>query len=248
MSGAVPYHRRERSPLLPVLLDAQTAPRSLAEAYAAMAAQAAATPGSWTAWKLGGTNAASRAAFGVATPYFGALHRDEVLDRPAAAPGFALFELRGEVEPAVRIAPSGEGFDACCVALEMPSSPVADLPSVGVAALVADRCAAGALLLGPASPPAAMAALEAGRLTLEIDGAAAGEGGLDALVASPAACLADFLALARGLGFAPRPGDWVALGGVTPCLDLPEGARVRVLLDDAAQLDFTVSAGPRADG
>jgi len=33
------------------------------------------------------------------------------------------------------------------VALEMPSSPITDM--LGVRALVADRCAAGALLLGP---------------------------------------------------------------------------------------------------
>lgn len=227
-------------------------PASLDAAYAALVDTVAAEPAP-AGWKLGGTNWASRAAFGVDHLWFGPLAAAEILETPARAPALPLAELKGEVEIALRLAAEGDGpaWDAWRVALETPSSLAPDLAVAGVATLVADRCAAGSLLLGPPAPPEALTALEAGaapgRFALEIEGDEAAVGTLEDLTDRPTACLAAFLAEARARGFHPRPGDWVATGGVTPCVALPEGARVRVLCDGRAALDF-VATRESADG
>lgn len=235
------YLRTVRSPLEAVTLDDSTRPASLAEAYASMAAEVA--RGRWAGWKLGGTNHGSRAAFQVNELYFGAIDAEEVRDRPARAPGYPLYELKGEVEVAVRIDASGEGFDAWCVALEMPSSPITNLVPSGVAALVADRCAAGALLIGPIQPRETIAATQSAHFTLEIAGETASTGTWDDLVAPPQRCFEDFLILARKLGFTPAPGQWVATGGITKCIAFAVGQRVRVLLDGEPVLDFVADEG-----
>jgi 2-keto-4-pentenoate hydratase len=233
------YLRRERSPLRPVRLTEGQRPPSLEAAYAAQAALQRAEPERWGGWKLGGTNAGSRAAFGVGRPYYGALDRAEILENPTHAPGFPLAELKGEAEIALRLAPGLDGADAWCVALEMPSSPLEGLPEIGVAALVADRCAAGALVLGPVreGPPPSD-----GRIAQEIDGQRLSEGRIADLSASPAELLADFLTLARSHGQPLAAGQWVATGGVTACLPYAPGSRVRVLLDGEPALDLLIAA------
>ena len=221
-------------------------PASLDAAYAALAKALASEPPP-AGWKLGGTNWASRAAFGMDRLWFGPLAAHEVLSTPTRAPGLPLAELKGEAEIALRIAPEGAAtpWDAWRVALETPSSLVPDMAAAGVATLVADRCSAGSLLLGPPEPAGALVALENGaagsRFAIEIDGREAAVGALSDLTDAPSACLAAFLAEARSRGFHPRPGDWVATGGITPCIDLPEGARARVLLGDEPRLDIRVS-------
>ena len=235
------YLRQERSPLSAVTLGGDTTPASLPAAYAGMAVEIGHEPDRWDAWKLGGTNFGSQAAFNVTRGYFGAIDRTEILREPVLAPGFPLFEIKGEVEVALRIAADGQGFDAWCVCLEMPSSPIINLMEVGVSALVADRCAAGALLLGAEKPVSSLNETQSARFTLEIDGAAASVGTLADLVASPAACLEDFLALAAETGFKPKAGDWVATGGITKCIAFKPGAHVRVLFNEDIVLDFTAS-------
>jgi len=237
----VSYLRQERSPLSAVTLGGDTAPASLSDAYAAMAVEIGRDSQRWGAWKLGGTNYGSQAAFNVTRGYFGAIDRSEILSQPSIAPGFALFEVKGEVEVALRIAADGQGFDAWCVCLEMPSSPITNLPEAGVAALVADRCAAGALLLGAEKPVASLSETENAHFTLEIDGEAASVGTLADLVAPPVACLEDFLTLAAETGFQPKAGDWVATGGITKCIAFKPGAHVRVLFNEDVVLDFTAS-------
>ena len=235
------YLRQERSPLSAVTLGGDTTPASLSAAYAGMAVEIGREPDRWAAWKLGGTNYGSQAAFNVTRGYFGAIDRTEILWEPAIAPGFPLFEIKGEVEVALRIAADGQGFDAWCVCLEMPSSPITNLLEAGVAALVADRCAAGALLLGAEKPVSRLNETESASFTLEIDGGAASVGTLADLVASPADCLEDFLALAAETDFKPKAGDWVATGGITKCVAFKPGAHVRVLFNEDVALDFTAS-------
>jgi 2-keto-4-pentenoate hydratase len=246
-AATAPYLRRDRSPLGARRLAPGELPVSLDAAYAGMAALTAAEPGRWGGWKLGGSNHASRAAFGVDRLYYGAIDCTEILDRPVRAPGFPLAELKGEVEIALRIAPGGVGYDAWCIALEMPSSPLLGLPGIGVAALVADRCAAGALLLGPVRE-GPLPDLSAARFAQEIDGTLQGESGIDALVAPPADLLADFRALAADHGAPVAAGHWVATGGITPCLPYRPGARVRIFHDGAAVIDTVIDTGPAEAG
>lgn len=244
--GAAPYRRQERSPLQRITLAPEALPATLDAAYAAMRSDLASEPGRWGGWKLGGSNHASRAAFGVSQPYFGALDRKEILHQPDHAPGFALCEMKGEVEIALRIAPDGRGYDAWCVALEMPACPINNLMDLGVRALVADRCAAGALLLGPIqSPP--LSDLATARFALLADGVELSAADITALIAPPEVLLVEFLALLARHGIPPRSGDWVATGGITACCTFTSGARVQVQMDGSDVLNF-VASFEAADG
>lgn len=249
-SAGAPYLRRDRSPLTRFDLGPEGCFTSLAAAYDALGEMARARPDRWAGWKLGGTNHASRAAFGVSEGYFGPIDREEVLvasagtpaEIPAAAPGFALAELKGEVEVALRLGPDGETADAWAVALEMPSSPIRNLPEAGVAALVADRCAAGALVLGPPRT-GPVPDLAAARFVQELNGQEAATGGMADLVASPAALLAEFVTLARRHAMPLAPGQWVATGGITPCIAYAANDRLRILVDGQAELDLIIGTG-----
>lgn len=237
-----PYLRRVQSPVTGLRLSPLDLFPSLEAAYAALAALQAPEADRWGGWKLGGTNHGSRAAFGVDRLYYGAVARDEILERPDKAPGFPLYEIKGEVEIALRVAPDGTGFDAWCVALEMPSSPLEGLVELGVVALVSDRCATGALLLGPVETgplPSAEA-----RFVQRINGVVAADSDMaGSLVGTVDEIFADFLAMARAHGAPVTGGDWVAIGGITPCLPYAKGDRVEILLNDTVVLDVTIDTG-----
>jgi 2-keto-4-pentenoate hydratase len=237
--GGQVYLRPGRGGTTPLVFTKADLPATLDAAYAALAAVQAKNPGHWGGWKLGGSNHASRAAFGVDRPYYGALAQDEILMQPSVAPGRPLAELKGEVEVALRLDPSCAGHDAWCVALEMPASALVDLVGLGVVALVADRCAAGVLVLGPVQYgplPGPQA-----RFGQRINGVARGEFGQETLVDTPTAILTGFLAMARGHGAALAPGQWVATGGIGPCLGYMPGDRVEVTLDGRTVIDIVVS-------
>lgn len=246
MSHPSPYLRIDRPAPAPLHLRPADLPAGLDGAYAGLARLTAAEPSRWGAWKLGGTNAGSRAAFRVDRLYYGAIAQDEILCSPPegrlAAPGVPLAELKGEVEIALRISADGRGWNAWCVALEMPASPIAGLVDLGVVALVADRCAAGALVLGQAQEgplPGPQA-----RLRQDIDGVPAGEGTVALLTAPPADLLTEFLDMARAHGAPVAPGQWVATGGITPCLPYHPGQHVRICLEEVPVLDLTIATGP----
>lgn len=230
--------RRGAGGIAPLQLTLADLPASLESAYAALAAEQSACPDRWGGWKIGGSNHASRAAFGVDRLYYGALAREEILPQPAPPPTAALPELKGEVEIALRLDATATGFDAWCVALEMPASALAGLQDLGVVALVADRCAAGALVLGP---------IETGRLPGAdarfgqlVNGVVRADAGYEALTDGPEEILCDFIALARAHGAPLAPGQWVATGGITPCLTYSKGDRVEVTLDGVVLIDILV--------
>ena len=191
------------------------------------------------AWKLGGTNEATRQAFNVSTLYFGPLYTDEVFaaDQPMELP---LLQTQAEVEIAIRIGVNG--FDAWCFAAELPSCPLRNVAASGVATLVADRCGAGALILGPVRR---LAEGWSGDITLNIGGAAVARGHADRLIADPIAIAAQFVGLARRYGFAPKQGDWIATGGLTPCVPIPRTGAVTVAVDGRPEFTFSMAAGDR---
>lgn len=234
------YRRVERSPTDAVTLSQADVPATLADAYGLTHKVCDTDWLRWGGWKLGGTNAGSRVTFGVEQLYFGALDRTEIAIQPDRAPAFPLFELKGEVEIALRVDKTGKGHDAWCVALEMPSSPISNLAESGVNALVADRCAAGVLLLGPIRKER-LPDLTQSRFVLEIDGKAADDSSLSSLTDTPEQLLHDFVRIAASLDFVVKPGDWVSTGGITACVPFTPGAHVRVLLDGNAILDFVTA-------
>jgi 2-keto-4-pentenoate hydratase len=238
MSTGGPYVRRTARPLAQIALTPQQAPATLAAAYAAITAtlEGAHIKG----WKVGGSNLATCAAFGVDTPYYGALLEDEVIAAGTAVPGFAMVEWKGEVEFALRLNADATGYDAWCIALEMPASPITTLPQAGVNALVADRCGAGALLLGKVHD-GPLPDLNGREMVYSVDGVQIDLAGVAALTAHPQVILQQTLALIRDHGLVPQAGQWVATGGVTGCHPLPATARVEIEWDE--RVCFTATLG-----
>lgn len=251
------YVRRVLAPLEPLTLNPDAVPADLNEAYGLVRDEVGEGRGFGAAWKLGGTTPTTRRIFRVEALYFGPLNESEILVEPTRAPGRPLAEIKGEAEIALRIAPSAaerlrsgpdavraaplsDLFDTWCVALEMPASPIANLVDAGVAALVADRCAAGALLLGPVHAYGATTDWTGARLRIEQDGAVIAEGGSDSLVDPADICARDFLVEALRHGFRPAPGQWISTGGLTPCVGFRRDAEVVVTFDDRPVVRFTV--------
>lgn len=182
------------------------------------------------AWKLGGTNQKTQNTFKVSEPYFGALFCDEVVfitENKGSIP--LLPSLKGEAEIALRISEFGAKkrnsgsedvsliFDAWSVAIEFPYSVFSDIPNSGIEALVADRCAAGALVLGPVNaglPP------EEFSISIEIVGAAKSSGNQEDLLMSPVDAALGFRKHAFYGEFTLKAGQWVSTGGITDCLRL----------------------------
>ena len=242
-TDSVPYVRSDLTPLERFRLPPTRVFATLGRAYEAVRRVAETDPRFGAAWKLGGTTAATRTLFRTDQAYFGILHANELLVRPAKAPCLLLCELKGEVEIALRISTSTSQsdpcFDAWCIAFEMPASPIENLVALGVNALVADRCAAGALLLG--APQSMQDLSRSGQaVVLQHDGVVVGQGSTEMLLAPPTDCARGFVEQALRHGFFPEAGQWVATGGLTPCTSLRVGTRVRVLCGESVHHDFTV--------
>lgn len=256
------YVRKEIAPLAAIHVSAEQIPSTIKEAYEILRDQVGGDETFGAAWKLGGTTLATRRMFNVNKLYFGPLHESEVMSAPCEAPDHPLFELKGEAEIALRIspkaaaylssggsrsagAPNANLFDAWCVAVELPSSPVTNLLDVGVKVLVADRCGSGALVLGPclAVSETNGSNWQGATLRMEQNGKIIAEGGVDALVEPPDVCARNFLKEALYHGFSPKPGQWIATGGLTPCASLSRGALASVFYNGEQALQFTVGEG-----
>jgi len=255
------YVRKEIAPLDKLHLSAEQVPVTIDDAYRFLRKQIGDDPDYGAAWKLGGTTEVTRRIFDVEKLYFGPLHKSEVFTASCVAPGRSLFELKGEAEIALRIAPQAgdilaqgkvqidnakntELFDAWCVALELPSSPIENLVEAGVNALVADRCASGALVLGSAHLFETSTDWLGAILRTEQNGEVIAEGRSDALVTTPDICARDFLVEALERGFSPKPGQWISTGGLTPCIAFENGATIGVFYNESQAFSFT--AGDKA--
>jgi 2-keto-4-pentenoate hydratase len=254
------YGRREITPITGFYLDVNSIPKTLTDAYTSVRELVSGDPAFGSAWKLGGTTATTRATFGVALPYFGILHASEVMEAPSVAPGLPLIELKAEAEIALRLSNIIDHltdisvlentepwslFDAWCWSLELPSSPIRNLVECGVTALIADRCAAGALVLGaPRSRSIVEAGWDTKVLRLVEDGREIASGGISALIDPPELAAKSFLEQALIHGFKPRSGQWVATGGLTPCVNLKEGAWVSVFHGEEKVMAFEVRRWP----
>lgn len=193
-----------------------------------------------SAWKLGGTNKKTQDAFNVGEAYYGPIFTSElstVMGDQGMMPDLRL--IQGEAEMAVRLTSFGADkrnaasvdrgliFDQWAVAIEFPYSVFSDLPSAGIAALVVDRCAAGALMLGPSHaglPP------EKFCLTIDVNGEQESSGTQDAMLVHPIDAALEFRALAFKHGFELNAGQWISTGGLTSCL--------RMNRDDAVTLKY----------
>jgi 2-keto-4-pentenoate hydratase len=210
------------------------------------------------AWKLGATTAGTRATFRTETIYFGALYAEEMWVAGASSAHLPPPVFRAEAEIAFRlavdIAPADAArlaesaapetlFDAWTPALEAPYSCIVNIPEAGLEALLSDRCAAGALFLGPPRANVLDPAINS-EIAILIDGAkAAAATAPVALLMSPMEAALGFLVEAGRHGVALSRGQWISTGGITPCIDLPTDDRA-IGLAFAGEPVFTLDLLP----
>ena len=248
--NSIAYHRTE-DVSFPLQLSPENVPETLDAAYGLMKEELVSWKGLPAAWKLGGTSHTTSRLYSVIVPYFGMLKDTEVWHSPCTPQLKDRQHTSVELECALRLGPSlssilheGEAalmncppellFDQWAWGLEMPFSPLVNLSELGLPALVADRCAAGGLVLG--EPHAFLSdSVELWKqpaVKLVIDGESRAEGRLEALTASPDICVRRFLVEALRYDFIPMPGQWVASGGITPCFSVGAVKQVDVLWGD----------------
>lgn len=238
---AVPYVRSDGPPM-PVFPNSLTRfYADLSPAYGAVRNVVSNSGQRIAAWKLGGTTHSTKALFNVDQLYFGPLYAQEIYGHGDRV-DLTLAESKVEIELAARINASVDGADSWCLCAELPSSPIADMPSAGASALVSDRCAAGALVLGPqADTSYANGLASADAIELRVNGTCVASGSLSALTTLPHAIVRDFLHLAPQHGFHPQPGQWIATGGLTPCVEVPRHAHIDVMANGKQALSFGLS-------
>lgn len=245
------YRRTALFPAERVTLAPGDVAPSLSAAYAGALKLALAQPVG--AWKLGGTNVATQALFGVSTPYYGGLAAEQVCDATGVPPSqwSRLLDIQAEPEILLEItrnfdgiAPPGDAeplFSRWCWGLEFPNSPVTNMTDAGVNALVSDQCAAGLLLLGTPQPMDTLAALNRrAPLVLLADGTEISRGSLDMLVGDPTSVTRSFLALAQKQGAPLKAGQWIATGGLAPCTALTPGSDISLVFDGTPVLQCSL--------
>lgn len=187
----------------------------------------AAMPTRPVAWKLGGTNQATRGIFGVEVPYFGPLrdgviyNSGEVISRSAfPAPLMAEPEIavafNQSFEPALERRDESKlaaALDWVAPAIEMPATCLKDVSAAGVNWLVADCCAAGALVVGQRLAPRALSMLEDASCYLEINHMRV-SGTQHSLIGRVLGSVADALCQFGRYGLRVEQGAVLATGGL----------------------------------
>lgn len=233
------------------LPDGLRCPLDLDEAYRAGLAALDGEPPA--AFKLGGTNARTRAAFNVVRPYFGALRHGELAasgDRldpgafiaPVVEPEIVIAFDR-DWAPAIEPRDHAElraGLGWVSLGLEVPDTPLCHPPDDGIAALLADRCAAGALVIGDHLDPDVLDQLEAGEAEMSVDGQSASRTVPDCrLIGGVLDAVRDVLCVFGVLGVTLPAGTPIATGGLAPAIPLTPGSRISVeLAGHAVEFDY----------
>ncbi|WP_417498356.1 hypothetical protein [Maricaulis sp.] len=211
-------------------------PLSLEAGYAIAALRC--DPAQAAAYKLGGTTGATRTAFAVSRAYAGALCADQLIKdgqdlptgliNPVVEPEILLaFDRPFAPQRAARsVQALRDELAWVGIALEVPATPVSGLPQTGVGWLLADCCAAGALVVGEQLSPAHLDTLSQARVTLQV-GTRTSQGEASRLLDGALGAMSDILAVFGQLGWAVPAGIPFATGGLAPALPIGAGETVQ---------------------
>lgn len=193
-------------------------------------------------WKIGGSNTFTQHLFNVAEPYFGFLTECQMFGcghRSTAGLELDTFEVEicvvipdaydHSIEYSLKDIQTWEAR----IGLEFPKTRISDLGKKGVAHLIADNCAAGALFVSNTT------ILLDGKHSLDIQ-----INGVDVierldLAASIEKIIEQFLKLNRKFGFVVCSGHIVATGGLTKLITLNKGQTISIKKDSATVLEFS---------
>jgi 2-oxo-3-hexenedioate decarboxylase len=231
--GAFIASQRQKKQIIDAFPD-ELRPRSEIDAIRAGLAQTGHTP---PGWKLGGTNALTRDMFKVPRAYFGPLKAEEIIVAEDACIMLADL-IAPKVEPEICVAfdadldPQVHGGDIpalrgllayVTLGLEIPDTVLRAPPEAGVHSLIADRCAAGRLVLGPRLPASALETLEALPVVMTGADGTRSQGHGDWLIGGALAGVSEMLETLRGIVDRIPAGTPVATGGLAKALPLGAG-------------------------
>ncbi|MCR9129320.1 MAG: hypothetical protein NXI12_07345 [Alphaproteobacteria bacterium] len=232
LAAFITEHRRARRTVDG--FPADIAPRTEADGARAALAQIEGVP---AGWKLGGTNALTRNMFSVERAYFGPLKASEITEGDGAEVSLADL-IAPKVEPEICVAftsdldPHTHGgdltalrslLDHVALGLEIPDTILSDPPAAGVWSLVADRCAAGALVLGERLPASTLEELEGLPAVMTAADGERSEGHGDWMIGGALAGVAETLESLRGIVERIPAGTVIATGGLARAKPLTAG-------------------------
>lgn len=193
-------------------------------------------------WKLGGTNKLTKDLFKVEELYFGFLREDQIFGigyRPINELILNTFEVEICVKTPINYSHlkiySEEEIQSwnAYLGLEFPQTRIANLPEKGVAHLIADNCAAGALFVSNTL-------FKLGRgtsITVRIDGIKVSEK-ID-LITEVSQIVGQFLEINKKHGFIIESGQMIATGGISKLLTLEKNQTISIKKDSKTILEFT---------
>lgn len=187
------------------------------------------------AWKLGGTTASTRSTFKVEVPYFGPLKAHEVHQNnaqlyrtdfiaPVVEPEI-LICLSEDIPPGdVALTPESLFAKLAWVALglELPDTCLGNAAEAGVNWLVADRCAAGALIVGEQLPVEQLSELENHGVELTFDDAVVSTAPAGSIIGGVLSAGVAALSEFASHGITLNKNQIIATGGLCPAVALPD--------------------------
>lgn len=206
-------------------------PDDLAEAY--RLAFGLIPPEDVAAWKIGGANPWSQAAFGNTVPFFGALSRRELIlgSTPVDLTGLVSPLAEPEIMLELGSLPDGEGnavFSRMGLGVEIPASVLPDAAKKTLAGQIVDRAGAGLIWVGDIRPYDA-SLLDKVVLRFGKAGAELAEGGSHNVIGGPLGATKAFLKLAGSLAAPLSPGQWIATAGLVKAVPVTGGDSVTIL-------------------
>ena len=218
----------------PANLEVADLPEDLGEAYAL--AFSLLPPEDVAAWKIGGANPWSQAAFGNTVPFFGALSRRELLLGSTPVDLTGLVSPLAEPEIMLELAglPDEEGnaeFSRMGIGIEIPASVLPGAARRTLAGQIVDRAGAGLIWVGDVRSFDA-SLLDNITLCYGKSGGELSEGGSRNVIGGPGGATRAFLKLARSLGAPLAAGQWIATAGLVSAVPVSSGERVTIRMGD----------------
>ena len=230
-------------------------PQTLASAYAIQDAAMALRSDAIGGWKVGRIFPPLSETYGsdrLAGPIFArtivAGDSQTAVSMPVFAEGFAaaeaewLLRLGAAPDPDKRSYTLKEAaalIDAVHVGIEIASSPLGAINRLGPAVTISDFGNNHGLVIGAA---VAEADYSDWRVTLSIDGVAAGTGSGAELPGGPIGAAVFLLELCAARRVALKAGDWISSGAITGVHEVASGARVEACFGEGYKVACTIAA------
>jgi len=226
------------------------APATLKDSYALQALALARTGEAVAGWKVGMVRPDLRESFGT-TRWAGPVRQSGLKITETGAEitvvsgGFAAVEA----ELAVRIGRDAAtpedaiaAIDACCVAIEVLGSPVANLGTAGPGAPIGDLGGNAGLVVGPSiGDPAQLSSPDRLTSRMLIDGEVVGEGDAGRLPGGPLESVRFLATLLAERGGGLKAGDWITTGATTGAHLIAPGQTARAEFG-AVSVEVTIVA------